>query len=134
MQNSPEILYAKDDSWLWAWLEDEKKRRAAQGIKEEPPFNPEEARELFRKYKARRMRRQLLHHAFLALFEPVDSRGFRAVCPTVENCAVEAPTREEAGAALIKEINQRLRAKMRAGETLPSERRSAEMVEVVLSE
>jgi len=127
-------LYAKDDSWLWALLEDEKKSRAAQGIKEEPPFDPEEARAIYTKYKAKQMRRQLLHHAFLALFEPVDSRGFRAVCPTVENCAVEAPTREEAKAALIKEINQRLRAKMQAGEPLPAERGSAEMVEVVLSE
>jgi len=35
---------------------------------------------------------------------------------------------------LIKEINQRLRAKMQAGETLPAERGSAEMIEVVLSE
>jgi len=36
-------------------------------------------------------------------------------------------------AALIKEINQRLRAKIQAGEPLPAERGSAEMVEVVLS-
>jgi len=71
MQNSQEILYAKDDSWLWALLEDEKRSRAAQGIKEEPPFDPEAARAIHTKYKAKQMRRQLLHHAFLALFEPV---------------------------------------------------------------
>jgi predicted RNase H-like HicB family nuclease len=80
------------------------------------------------------MQRQLLQHTFLALFEPMDSRGFRAVCPTVENCTVEAPTREEAKVALIKALEQRLRARIEAGESVPAERGSAEMIEVTLRE
>jgi predicted RNase H-like HicB family nuclease len=80
------------------------------------------------------MQRQLLQHTFLALFEPMDSRGFRAVCPTVENCTVEAPTREEAKVALIKALEQRLRARIEAGESVPTERGSAEMIEVALGE
>jgi predicted RNase H-like HicB family nuclease len=95
----------------------------------------EEAQKLYEKYKAQQLRRQLRQHTFfLALFEPMNSRGFRAVCPAVENCTVEAPTREEAKAALIKALEQRLRAKIEAGESVPIERGSAEMIEVRLGE
>jgi predicted RNase H-like HicB family nuclease len=115
-------------------LEEAKKRRAAKGIKEEPPFDREEAQRIYEKYKAKQIQRKALQHAFLALFEPMASNGFRAVCPTIENCTVEAPTREEAKTALIGELKQRLRARLQAGETLPTEHGSAEMVEVALDE
>jgi len=134
MQNFEKIQYAKDDSWLWALLEEAKKRRAAKGIKEEPPFDREDAQRIYEHYKAKQEQRQMLQPAFLALFEPMDSNGFRAVCPTMENCTVEAPTREEAKAALIGELKQRLQARLRAGKILPTERSSAEMVEVALGE
>jgi predicted RNase H-like HicB family nuclease len=115
-------------------IEEFKKRRAERGVTERPPFDPEEAQRLYEKYKAKQMQCQLLSHTFLALFEPVDSRGFRAVCPTVENCTVEAPTREEAKDALIKAIEQRLRARIEAGESVPAECGSAEMIAVMLGE
>jgi hypothetical protein len=136
MNSHKEMLIAKDDSGLWALVEELKARRAARGIKE--PEGPPEFVKKFRKRlaerKAQQMQRQAFPHTFLALFEPMDSNGYRAVCPTIENCTVEAPTREEAKAALIGEIKHRLRAKLQAGETLPTERGSAEMVEVVLGE
>jgi len=134
MQNLEGIQYAKDDSRLWALLEEAKKRRAAKGIKEEPPFDRKDAQRIYEHFKAKQEQRQMLQPAFLALFEPMDSNGFRAVCPTIENCTVEAPTREEAKAALIGELKQRLRARLQAGETLPTERGSFEMVEVALGE
>lgn len=135
MDNPNPMLGAKDETWLYGLIEEAKARRAALGIIEEPgpPLFVQKLRKRLEERKAKQTQHNLLPHNFLALFEPVDSRGFRAVCPTVENCAVEAPTREEAKAALIKEINQRLRAKMQAGEALPAERGSAEMIEVVLS-
>jgi len=134
MQNPDKIQYAKDDSWLWGLLEVAKKRRAAKGIKEEPPFDREDAQRIYEHYKAKQEQRQMLQVAFLAIFESMNSNGFRAVCPTMENCTVEAPTREEAKAALIGELKQRLRDKLQAGETLPIERGSAEMVEVAIGE
>ncbi len=136
MDNFNEMLYAKDETWLYALIEETKARRAALGIKEEqgPPEFVLKMRKRLEEYKARQRQNRLLRQAFLALFEPVDSRGFRAICPTVENCTVEAPTREEAKAALIKELERRLRAKIEAGESVPAERGSAEMIEVMLSE
>lgn len=134
MYNPNEILQYKDGVEFSAMIEEFKRRRAERGVIERPPFDPEEAQKLYEKYKAKHLRRQLLQHTFLVLFEPVDSRGFRAVCPTVENCTVEAPTREEAKAGLIKALEQRLRAKIEAGESVPAERGSAEMIEVMLSD
>lgn len=136
MENPNYMLGLKDETWLNALIEEAAARRTALGIKEgqgTPPF-VQKMRKRLEEYKAKQMQPQLLHHAFLALFEPMDSRGFRAVCPTVENCTVEAPTREEAKTALIKKLQQRLRAKVQAGEAVPTERGSAEMVEVVLDE
>jgi len=136
LNNSQELFFAKDDADHWAFIEEMKQERAARGIKEPegpPPF-VQKMRKRLEERKAQQMQRPMLQYAFLALFEPMDSNGFRAVCPTIENCTVEAPTREEAKAALIGEIKQRLRARLQAGETLPTERGSFEMVEVALSE
>jgi hypothetical protein len=136
MDNPNYMLGLKDETWLNALIEEVKTRRAALGIVEEPgpPLFVQKFRKRLEERKAKQMQHQLLHHAFLALFEPMDGRGFRAICPTVENCTVEAPTREEAKTALIKELRQRLHAKIQAGEAVPVERGSAEMVEVVLDE
>jgi predicted RNase H-like HicB family nuclease len=137
MSNANEIIGAKDDREFWTLIEELKQRRAAKGIKESegsPLFVQKVRKRIEERNKAKQMQRQMLQHNFLALFEPVDSRGFRAVCPTVENCTVEAPTREEAKVALIKALEQRLRAKIKAGESVPAERGSAEMIEVALSE
>lgn len=134
MYNQKEILQYKDGVEFSAMIEEFKRRRAERGVIERPPFDPEEAQKLYEKYKANQLQRQLRQHTFLALFEPMDSQGFRAVCPAVENCTVEAPTREEAKAALIRELERHLRAKIQAGEPVPIERGSAEMVEVALGE
>jgi len=133
MNSSNEMLLAKDDSGLWALVEELKARRAARGITEldGPPLFVQKFRKRLEERQARQMQ---LSRTFLAFFEPMASNGFRAVCPTIENCTVEAPTREEAKTALIGEIKQRLRARLQAGETLPTERSSAEMVEVALGE
>jgi len=133
MDNPNPMLGLKDETWLNALIEEVKARRAALGIVEEP--GPPLFVQKFRKRLDERKAKQLqLSRTFLALFEPMDRNGFRAVCPTIENCTVEAPTREEAKAALIGELKHRLRAKLQAGETLPTERGSFEMVEVALSE
>jgi predicted RNase H-like HicB family nuclease len=137
MSNANEILGAKDDREFWALIEELKQRRAARGIKEPegPPLFVQKMRKrIEERNKAKQMQRQMLQHTFLALFEPMDSRGFRAVCPAVENCTVEALTRDEAKAALIKALEQRLRAMIEAGESVPAERGSAEMIEVTLGE
>jgi hypothetical protein len=136
MNNSNEMLGLKDETWLNALIEEAKARRTALGIKEEqgPPEFVLKVRRRLDAYKARQRQSQLPRRAFLALFEPMDSRGYRAVCPTVENCAVEAPTREEAKVALIKELERRLRSRIEAGENVSVERGSAEMVEVALGE
>jgi len=133
MSNSNEMVLAKDGPEVWAFIEELKQRRAAKGIKEPegPPLFVQKVRKRIEERKAKQLQ---LQHTFLALFEPIASNGFRAVCPAIENCTVEAPTREEAKAALIGELKQRLRAKLQAGETLPTERGSAEMVEVALGE
>jgi len=133
MSNSNEMILAKDGREYWDFIEELKQKRAARGIKE--PEGPPLFVQKFRKRLEERKAKQLqLQHIFLALFEPMDRNGFRAVCPTIENCTVEAPTREEAKAALIGELKHRLRAKQQAGETLPTERGSFEMVEVALGE
>jgi predicted RNase H-like HicB family nuclease len=134
MYNHKEILQYKDGVEFSAMIEEFKRRRAERGVIERPPFDPEEAQKLYEKYKAKQLRHNSLPHTFLALFEPMDGRGFRAVCPAVENCTVEAPTREEAKVALIKAIKQRLRARIKAGESVPAERGSAEMIAVMLGE
>jgi hypothetical protein len=136
MDNSSEMLYAKDETWLYGLIEETKARRSALGIKEEqgPPEFVLKMRKRLEAYKARQQQNQLLRQAFLALFEPRDSRGYRARCPAVDNCTVEAPTREEAKAALIKELERRLRARIEAGESVPIEHGSAEMIEVALGE
>ena len=134
MSNSNEIFGAKDDREFWALIEELKQRRAARGIKE-PEGPPLFVQKVRKRIEERNRAKQIqLSHTFLALFEPMNSNGFRAVCPTIENCTVEAPTREEAKTALIGELKQRLRARLQAGETLPTERGSAEMVEVALGE
>jgi len=133
MDNPNPILGLKDETWLNALIEEVKARRTALGIveKPEPPLFVRKFRNRLEERKAKQLQ---LSRTFLALFEPMNSNGFRAVCPTIENCTVEAPTREEAKTALIGEIKQRLRARLQAGETLPTERGSAEMVEVALGE
>jgi len=136
MSNSNEMIIAKDGREYWDFIEELKQERAARGIKEPegpPPF-VQKMRKRLEELEVQKMQRQMFQHTFLALFEPMDSNGFRAVCPTMENCTVEAPTREEAKTALIGELKQRLRAKLQVGETLPTERGSFEMVEVALGE
>jgi len=76
MDNPKEMLLAKDDSGLWTLIDELKARRAARGIKEPegPPLIVQKMRKRLEEYKARQRQNQFLHHAFLALFEPVDRR------------------------------------------------------------